>query len=222
MLISLYGHPAIAGGETPEALLLGFLDELREGGAGDFENGPPYPITVDGAEGVAVDLSGTMFDMPIKGQALVVMPSEHQLLYGIAIGNVEDGDEIWLKTQQVLAALLDSVEFIPSGPFEGSLCPVSSDKTYGYSKDNPIRVGGGAFEGPARERAYLDALSGPNGEPVEYERSRSVNHNDTILDEYIIHYGDNIAILYLDEYSYEDPKAPQGLACWTTIPLSEP
>ena len=37
------------------------------------------------------------------------------------------------------------------------------DKTYGYSEDNPVKVGGG-MEGPLNEQRFLNALAGHNGD----------------------------------------------------------
>ncbi len=53
-------------------------------------------------------------------------------------------------------AVLRSVTFFqPETPAAGAvLCPVAGDPTYGYSKGNPIRVGGGGLNGPPR-RASL-------------------------------------------------------------------
>lgn len=104
-----------------------------------------------------------------------------------------------------------------------SACVVSTDSTYGYSPDNPIRVGGDAFGGPPRERAYLDSLSGPNGEAISYYREGSIYYVDTILDIYHVSYdGSNSVVLYIDEYSYQELMAPVGFVCWTPIPLSAP
>ncbi len=78
------------------------------------------------------------------------------------------------------------------------------------------------LEGPARERAYLDNLLGPNGETLSYERKRSFSSGDTILDEYHITGSGIDATLYLDEYSYTPPQAPVGFTCAGEFPLSAP
>lgn len=50
----------------------------------------------------------------------------------------------------------------------------STDPTFGRSPQNPIKVGTGNLrDGPSAERMYLNALRGPSGQPVEYERSGS-------------------------------------------------
>lgn len=105
-----------------------------------------------------------------------------------------------------------------------SACPVSDDESYGYTKENAIRVGGDAFGGPAREREYLDTLRGPDGQVISYEREGSLPFEDTILDAYIVTYAglDEPARLYLDEYSFEDLFAPVGFTCDSAFPFSTP
>ena len=43
---------------------------------------------------------------------------------------------------------------------------VSEEKSYGFSQNNPIKTGGG----PTSELMYLNALTGPNGEHVDFYR----------------------------------------------------
>jgi hypothetical protein len=93
------------------------------------------------------------------------------------------------------------------------------DESYGYSKDNPIKVGGGT-DGPKNERNYLNSLTGPNGEAVSYIRKGSCCHFKTknssfgggALDIYKVTYsGKNDTItLYLNMYDKDKIKAPKG------------
>lgn len=51
---------------------------------------------------------------------------------------------------------------------------VSTDPDYAFTKNKPVNVGGvKSSEGPLNERRYLNALTGPNGEPISYYRSGS-------------------------------------------------
>ncbi|MFQ5615485.1 MAG: hypothetical protein ACE5GO_03385, partial [Anaerolineales bacterium] len=223
IIISVFGVTTYEGNQTHEEIIDEFLGELEERGAGEFEKGETYTITVGEVDGTAFDLAETMFDSPLEGQTILVMPSENQFLYGLAIANTGVDKEKWEKEgSKVFAALLASIEFIESQDFDGSACAVTSDSTYGYSMDNPVKVGGDWLDGPPRERAYLDSLSGPNGETVNYERAGSLNHGDTILDEYTVSYAGKSFTLYLDQYSYEELMAPVDFVCWTPIPLSAP
>jgi hypothetical protein len=114
--------------------------------------------------------------------------------------------------------MLESLTFQAAGV----ACPISSDSTYGYSEENPIKVGGGAFEGPSREEAYLDNLRGPNGEGLTYERTRSLESGDTILDEYHVAGPGVDEVLYLDEYDFSELQAPAGFTCLGPFPLAAP
>ncbi len=95
----------------------------------------------------------------------------------------------------------------------------TNDATYGYSKENAIKVGG-EMNGPANERSYLNSLSGPNGETLIYKRSGSCCHFETknssfgmgMLDIYRVTYEgkkDTIS-LYINMYDKAKLKAPVG------------
>jgi hypothetical protein len=102
---------------------------------------------------------------------------------------------------------------------------VSTDATYGYTKENPIKGGGRSmFEGPSREEAYLSVLRGPRGEAITYKRLGSVPGPNAILDIYQITYpGLQKPIqLYVDMYNYSEPKAPIGFICASPFPLQKP
>ncbi len=90
---------------------------------------------------------------------------------------------------------------------------VSTDKTYGYTQENPIKVGGDFLDGPVRERAYLDNLAGPNGETITYARIGSIIFGETILDAFVITGLGAEVTLYIDEYVYAELQAPVGFTC---------
>ena len=55
----------------------------------------------------------------------------------------------------------------PYATLEGS----TLDPTYAYTPQNPVRVGGFSSDDPeAAQRAFLNALWGPQGQPIYYER----------------------------------------------------
>lgn len=89
---------------------------------------------------------------------------------------------------------------------------------YGYSEEDPILVGSEKLnDGPANERAYLDLLTGPNGEEISYNRLGSCCEFETenspfgggLLDKYEVTYEglDKPVILYMNMY---DPD-PDGI-----------
>jgi hypothetical protein len=88
--------------------------------------------------------------------------------------------------------------------------------TYGFSPENPIHVGGG----PAGQHEFLDALRGPDGQPVAWRRLGSCCEFETpngvmgygLLDMYEVLYEglERPVILYLDMYDAEAVYAPTG------------
>jgi hypothetical protein len=105
-----------------------------------------------------------------------------------------------------------------SGPIE--LSDKATDATYGYTQDNPIKVGGVIDDmGPAMERKFLNQLAGPNGEEVTYKRINSCCNFKTprgfmgagLLDVYEVSYEGSSAVeLYINMYDYEAPLIPVG------------
>ena len=69
-----------------------------------------------------------------------------------------------------------------------AVCAVTADKTYAYSPDNPVRVGGGIADGPARARAYLEHLRGPDGQAITYSRLGPLERNGALLYTYEVRY----------------------------------
>lgn len=197
-----------------------YLNEVTERG-GDFTQGEPYPVTVGGAEGIAVDLTGELLGSPIEGRAIIVEPEENVVFFGLGVSNLTTDDAMWKKTGEgQFESLIDSIQFVQVQ--NSGTCIISDDKTYGYTEENPIKVGGDFMDGPARERAYLDNLLGPNGEVLTYERIGSLPSGDTILDKYHITGQGVDAMLYLDEYNYAPLQAPIGFTCIGEFPLTAP
>lgn len=108
----------------------------------------------------------------------------------------------------------------------GACAAISGDEnivdSYGYSKDNPIKVAGLSDELSARsEHLYLARLRGPNGERITYFRRGSCCAFDTpnspmgmggLLDAYEVHYenlGEHV-VLYLNMYDPGEIRAPKG------------
>lgn len=107
-----------------------------------------------------------------------------------------------------------------------SKCEVSDDATYGHSKDNPIKVGGTPMFGPARQRRVLQALVGPAGQAVRFERRGALRgpSDDIIIDRYEVTYAGlaKPIEIFMDLYRWDPPKAPQGFLCAREIGLTPP
>jgi hypothetical protein len=99
----------------------------------------------------------------------------------------------------------------------------SEDKTYGFDKSNPIKVGGvKTNEGPANERRFLNALYGPGNKKITYFRAGSCCAFKTpngfmgfsgMLDRYrLTEIGSKDTLdIYINMYDTGDLKIPVGL-----------
>jgi len=95
------------------------------------------------------------------------------------------------------------------------LLEVSEDPSYGYTEENPVKVG----YGPKGERYYLAQLTGKKGGPIKIKRLGSCCPFETdspnaiegrggMLDRYKIKAkGSKAVVIYLNMYDYEYPKA---------------
>lgn len=101
--------------------------------------------------------------------------------------------------------------------------PLATDSTYGYTPENPIKVGGIKEEQKNQNQLrYLERLRGPKGEKVVFERRGSCCAHDNpngfmgrgLLDQYEVRYAgrEGSIILYLSLYDYDDPKIPVGFS----------
>lgn len=203
-----------------EDVIDNYFKAIEERGA-EFTQNQAVPITIGGVPGVSVAVTGILSGRSVEGRAVAVAPQEDSVFFAIGVSNLESGADLWKTAGSFyFEAMLDSVEFIETQSNGG--CPISEDKTYGYTEANPIRVGGDFLEGPPRERAYLDNLLGPNGEILSYERNGSISSADTILDVYQIAGANLEVVLYIDEYRYEPLQAPYGFTCAGEFLLSAP
>lgn len=95
------------------------------------------------------------------------------------------------------------------------LSEISTDSKYGYTQKKPIKVG--SIE---KGYHYLNALKGPNGEKITWQRngsccafkSKTAAFGKGFLDVYTLYYdGGQPITLYINGYDYEDLKCPKGL-----------
>ncbi|HYW05306.1 MAG TPA: hypothetical protein VE913_00040 [Longimicrobium sp.] len=120
---------------------------------------------------------------------------------------------------QAMAGIVEAHKKIP--PARRTVADsLAAAGAYGYSRANPIRVGGGLDNGAASERAFLATLRGPGGETVEYLRLGSccaypvatAPGGRAVLDVYEVRYAGQAdpAVLYLSMYELAAPRAPEG------------
>ncbi len=103
-------------------------------------------------------------------------------------------------------------------------CEIASSSDYGYSLSDPIRVGGG-WAGANRTIAVLEALRGPDGQGTQFHRVGTQGSPEGhLVDLYELTYAGlkEPIVLYVDQYSFEVVKTPQGLSCTEHIVLPQP
>ncbi|MBE2224145.1 MAG: hypothetical protein IAF02_21575 [Anaerolineae bacterium] len=234
LMISVVGMPAADVIPDPDEMFAEFIDIYAEMGEGDLEKSEVVKSAIGTAEGMSADLTGGLFGSPIAGQARLVQSPDNHWMFVIGFSNLYKNEDEWRDVGlPVFTALLDSIIFEETAvtqpkpevviPADGE-CIITTDATYGYTQDNPIQVGGDAWDGPPRERAFFDNLLGPNGETITYSRDGSLPYGDTILDAFSVTYPGiaETAVIYVDEYTYSAPMVPVGFTCVTGFPLSAP
>lgn len=203
-----------------EEIIDEYLDAVVRRGAGEIEKTPSDPVTLNGMEGRAFELTGLLSGAPVQGKTFAIPIRPGHFLFGLAMSNLSSDEQGWEEQgAKLFEAVIESIEFVE--PESTETCPVATDDTYGYTRENAIRVGDGGdlFGGSARERAYLDNLRGPDAEAIFYERTGSLNFEDTILDEYIITGLTTPVTLYIDIYEFEELMAPAGFTCASSFNL---
>ena len=129
----------------------------------------------------------------------------------------------------VFIFLFSNIVGCSSIPKEYLLSPteITADSTYGYTIDNPIKVGGFIHErGPRNEREYLSHLLSEYGEAPSIQRRGSCCPFTTsfglgrtgLLDifELIFQSKKDTVVLYINMYDYEKPKLPKGFKIKST------
>jgi hypothetical protein len=104
-------------------------------------------------------------------------------------------------------------------------CQTAGDPEYGLVANKAVAIGGGPMYMAARQRRYLNALRGPQGQTVTIGDRGSLllpgDPEHAIIDGYHVSYEvDGKAVektIYMDAYHYDAPKAPAGFTCGTPL-----
>jgi hypothetical protein len=174
-------------------------------------------FTQAGAEGVSKFFTGLTKDgEPFQARVTFLKPEQGKRLLILVYAY---GEGAWDEFGgQAYQSTLDNISFFELTPW--AACPVSTKPSYGFTRENPIKLGGELLRGPDREEEYLSALLGKEGEVVFYTRTDTVEVGGVTLDEYIIRIGSQTKTLYIDIYHYEPIKAPSGMTCSSPLPMA--
>lgn len=169
-----------------------------------------------GADSTRITLGGFALrrdDNPCAGEACTRLDAASLLVSGQAMDRLT-------KTLDAMPPLL---------PSRGDTLAAAG--AYGYSRENPVRVGGGLDNGAANEHRFLATLRGPGGEAVSYVRLGSCCEHDSphgiqgrgVLDAYEVTYPGlpRPVILYIDMYEVEPLKPVDGFTQTAAAQRSE-
>lgn len=110
IILSLIGSYARRNPEL-EIVLNIFIENLNET-IQKFDSGTPYPYSIGGTEGLAVDVIGEWSETPVEGRIAIVAPNEGQLFYAVAISaNGEEGSGWEPNGEQAFQAVIGSITF---------------------------------------------------------------------------------------------------------------
>lgn len=203
--------------QSPQATdaMFAVLNSLFKEGKGEYQIGAHSQMTTNGMPAESYEILGSILKTGITGQAVLIDAAPNHTLFLFGYSRTDRDETRWRNDgRSMFNTIMESVRVEGAQqPSSGESCTVSNDDTYGYTRENPIRIGGDAFGGPARERIYLDNLRGAKGESFTYERTGSMEFNDTILDKFTISGLGKEIVLYIDEYSYSPLQAPVGFTC---------
>ena len=202
-------------GKLPISIVKSYMEYFKEA-VHDFSEGESRDVVIDSAEGFSMDYAGTLEEERLKGRITVVFPEDSKILT-IIIQTTGEGR--WESEGELAyAAIVKNLSFFKPGI--SNACPIAKNPGYGFTLDQPIKIGGGGSNGPDREQEYLSGLLGPRGEIVGFFRSESIEKNGVVLDKYIVNYKNDSKILYMDMYNYDNPRIPFGFTCSTVAPLA--
>jgi len=111
LIISLNGKPYIASIYTLESFLDKYLAEMASRG-GSFNQSDPYAISIDGMNGIAIDLTGNFLDDPMAGKAVAISPGKDFIIFGLGMSNLGTHKNGWDESGSVIfETIIESIKF---------------------------------------------------------------------------------------------------------------
>jgi hypothetical protein len=103
----------------------------------------------------------------------------------------------------------NTLELIPEADSVLLLEGVSKNPNYGYSPKHPIKLGvTSEYTSATYPEKYLQSITGPNGEPVTYERIKSCCLFKTVNSDAAYQ---NVGVLEVYEVTYAGLKTPKTI-----------
>ena len=142
----------------------------------------------------------------------------------MACADFNKANELGLKTAQKKVEKCSDTTTLTIYPILGLTKKADNDK-YGFTSENPIKVGAGPDGGPANQRAYLNLLRDAQGKSIKFKRLGSccmypskngfAGGESAMLDTYEMTYlndkgKEQKAVVYISFYDYEEPQILWG------------
>jgi hypothetical protein len=126
----------------------------------------------------------------------------------------EDFYPAWSHDQTFLASTLPTPTAEP-----GDACVNSTDGSYGFTLENPVRIGYDPRIKGINERQCLPWLLGPQGQAVNTELLEEVRMGGSKLCKVSVTYQGQAEpdVMYFDVFQFEQPKAPVGYSCGSPV-----
>jgi hypothetical protein len=178
----------------------------------------PVESTINGVKTWVFEFKTKQNNQLFSGQAFIMIPRSRQYLFGFGLLPSNGSGLEWKNSGAVVFNTLIHSIVIE----QNKTCDVSTDLTYGVTKENPIRIGGNAFKGYDRIWYYLENLLSAGGEELMFTYMKTDNTDDAILDTYLVTGLQKQVILYIDKFSVSDIKAPSGFSCSAEFSFEPP
>jgi TolB protein len=139
--------------------------------------------------------------------------------YGSGLNRLTDlPQEDFYPSWSPQISYLEAALIEPTAATEG-VCVNSEESNYGFSTDNPIKIGFDPRSEGKEESDCLPWLLGPQGQPIRTHLLDEIRVNESKLCMVSVTYEgqENDDIMYFDVFNYEQPKAPQGYICGSPV-----
>ena len=126
----------------------------------------------------------------------------------------EESYPAWSPDSTLLEQAIAEPTAVPDAVCEGA-----DDPTYGYSLENPVRIGYDPREEGNVATGCVPWLNGPQGQPLTIELLEEVEVDGRNICKVSASYEgqDEPDILYFDTNTFEQPKAPVGYTCGSSV-----
>jgi len=112
IIMSLTGDTTNPRGLSAQEIADTFLAGMFEAAGGAYTPVTTRTVVISGVAGLAYDLSGTYSGAPVRGRAVIVMPSAQHYLFGLGLANLTRDPRRWAdQGSRLFDALVQTIVF---------------------------------------------------------------------------------------------------------------